>query len=551
MQKNLEKRIDVAMGRQEADLVIKNVRIFHLTTGEFETADIAVTDGIIAGVGSGFKTNCECDATGLTAVPGFVDPHIHIDSSMLSPFEFQKMVLPHGVTTVFCDPHELANVIGAAAFEFISKAAPSLALDMHVRLSSCVPATHLETSGGEISAKVLEEWKQRLPDAGLAEFMNVPGVLFKDPEVMKKLSMFDKIDGHCPFLSGNGLNAYIAAGVSNDHECSTMEEAMEKLRRGMNILIREGSVAQELNKLMPLITLENSMQIAFCTDDRHPYDVLLEGHIDTMIARAIAAGRPPLAVYRASSYSSARIMGLTDRGLIAPGKRADIVLLSDFEKCKVQTVFAKGRLVCDEMFASAPPIDLTPLRNTVKCKEVTAADFEMAPPVEGTPVIGLREFSLISDYLKYPVDDLAMISVVERHGKNGNISHAYVHGFGLKKGAIACSVGHDSHNLCVVGTNAADMAAAVNALRESQGGGAVVIDGKVIALIPLPLAGLMTDQPMEVLIAQSEKIREAAKETGCPLQEPFMQLAFLPLPVIPFLKLTDKGLVDVQNFELI
>lgn len=551
MQKNLEKLIDVAMGRLDADLVIRNVRIFHLTTGEYETADIAVSDGVIAGVGSGFRTQCECDATGLTAVPGFVDPHIHLESSMMTPFAFQKMVLPHGVTTVFCDPHELANVIGPAAFDFISKAAPTLVLDMRLRLSSCVPATHLETSGGVVTSKDLEEWKRRLPDSGLAELMNVPGVLYKDPEVMKKIAMFDAIDGHCPFLSGNELNAYIAAGVSNDHECSTLEEAKEKLRRGMNILIREGSVGQELNKLMPLITLEHSMQIAFCTDDRNPYDVMLEGHIDTMIARAIAAGCSPLAVYRASSYSSARIMGLTDRGLIAPGMRADIVLLSDFEKCKVQTVFANGRLVCEEMFAEEPPIDLSPLRNTVKCKEVTASDFEMAPPVEGTPVIGLREFSLISDYLKYPVDDLNMISVVERHGKNGNISHAYVHGFGMKKGALACSVGHDSHNICVVGTNPADMAAAVNALRESQGGSVVVIDGKVIALLPLPLAGLMSDQPMEVIIAQTEQIREAAKQTGTPLQEPFMQLAFLPLPVIPFLKLTDKGLVDVQKFELL
>ena len=547
----IEKRIDVALGNAEADLVIRNARIFHLTTGDFETADIAISDGMIVAVGTGYKGLCECDATGLTAVPGFIDAHVHVESSLMAPAEYEKMVLRHGVTTVFCDPHELANVVGTRAFEFFAEASRFLSLDMRVRLSSCVPSTHLETAGAEVTSQDLKEWKEKLPQAGLAEFMNVPGVLFKDREVLSKIALFDYIDGHAPLLSGNGLNAYIAAGVKNDHECSNLDEAREKLRRGMKILIREGSVAQQLNALLPLLTLENSMNVAFCTDDRNPFDIKVLGHIDAMISRAIAAGVSPLVAYRAASYASAQIMGLNDRGVIAPGKRADIVLLSDFEDCKIQNVFANGRLVCDEMFAAKPSQDLKPFENTVKCRSVTKDNFAMPQPTEGAPVIGIIEHSLITEYLKAPMDDIALISVLERHGKNGNISKAYVHGFKLKKGAIASSVGHDSHNICVVGASPDDMAVAVNALRDAQGGFTVAIDGKVAAMLPLPVAGLMSDQDEETVISQLTALRNAARETGCTLDDPFMQLAFIPLPVIPFLKLTDKGLVDVQAFKLI
>ncbi len=544
--------ISVALKRVKADLVIKNANIFHLTTGKFELADIAIVDGLIAGIGHGYPADAEFDAQGRTAVPGFIDAHAHIESSMVTPRQFEQCVLPHGVTTVACDPHELANVVGEAAFEYFFSAAEGMDLDMQVRLSSCVPATPLETAGAAITADILKKWHQRYPSAWLAEFMNVPGVLFEDPEVMAKLRLFDYIDGHCPLLSGDGLNAYVFTGIRNCHETSTVQEAEEKISRGMHIFIREGTAARNLDELMPIITLQNAPYIAFCTDDRNPLDIAEKGHLDSIIAHVIAAGVDPLVAYRVASMSASDVLGLHDRGLIAPGKRADIVLLDDLKTCKVATTFTKGKLFSPN---EIPILDVPdPFLHTVRCREVTADDFIVPKRGANTPVIGVRDGSIITDYLRMDPDkeeDVLPMAVLERHGKNGNIGHAFVHGFGMKRGALASSVGHDSHNLCVVGTNTTDMAVAVNALRQSQGGLCVAIDGNVAGLLPLPVAGLMSNLPHGVVEKQIRAVRAAAKLTGTSLHEPFMMLAFLPLPVIPFLKLTDRGLVDVQKFQII
>ena len=544
--------ISVAQKREKADLVIKNANIFHLTTGKFELADIAIVNGLIAGIGHGYAADAEYDAQGRTAVPGFIDVHAHIESSMVTPRQFEQCVLPHGVTTVVCDPHELANVVGEAAFDYFFKSAETMDLDMQVRLSSCVPATPLETAGAAITSDILKEWHERYPSAGLAEFMNVPGVLFEDKEVMAKLRLFDYVDGHCPLLSGDGLNAYVFAGIRNCHETSNVQEAEEKISRGMHVFIREGTAARNLEQLLPIITLQNSPFLAFCTDDRNPLDIAEGGHLDSVIARVIAAGVDPLVAYRVATYSAATGLGLHDRGLIAPGKRADIVLLDDLKTCKVAATFAKGKLFS----AKELPLENVPdaFLHTVHCREVSADDFIVSKHGGDTPVIGVHDGSIITDFLRMDPDkeaDVLPMAVLERHGKNGNIGRAFVHGFGMKHGALASSVGHDSHNLCVVGTNAMDMAVAVNALRQSQGGLCVAIEGKVAGLLPLPVAGLMSNLPHGVVEKQISAVRAASKLTGTSLHEPFMMLAFLPLPVIPFLKLTDCGLVDVQKFKII
>ena len=544
--------IPVAQKRARADLVIKNANIFHMTTGKVELADIAIVNGLIAGIGHGYPADAEFDAQGRTAVPGFIDAHTHIESSMVTPRQFEQCVLPHGVTTVACDPHELANVVGEAAFDYFFKAAEGMDLDIKVRLSSCVPSTPLETAGAVITADILKKWHERYPSAWLAEFMNVPGVLLEDPEVMAKLRLFDYVDGHCPLLSGDGLNAYVFAGIRNCHETSTVQEAEEKISRGMHVFIREGTAARNLEKLMPIITLQNSPFLAFCTDDRNPLDIAEGGHLDTIIARVIAAGVDPLVAYRVATFSAADGLGLHDRGLIAPSKRADIVLLDDLKTCKVAATFTKGKLF------SANEIEMENVPeaflHTVHCREVTADDFIVPKHGADTPVIGVLDGSIITDYLRMDPDkeeDVLPMAVLERHGKNGNIGHAFVYGFGMKRGALASSVGHDSHNLCVVGTNTTDMAVAVNALRQSQGGLCVAIDGNVAGLLPLSVAGLMSNLPHGVVEKQIRAVRAAAKLTGTSLHEPFMMLAFLPLPVIPFLKLTDRGLVDVQKFSII
>lgn len=551
--------IDCALGKIPADLVIANVNVFHLTDGSLEKCDIAILDGKIAGLGSYGSAGKIVDGSGLYAVPGFIDCHVHLESCHLLPQYYEKLVLRYGVTTAICDPHELANIVGEKAFEFFFDAARSLDMSLLVNLSSCVPATPFETAGAEINSAAIRKWHEKYPQSALAELMNVPGLLNGDPEVLAKAELFERIDGHCPLVSGKDLNACAAAGVVNCHESTNIAEAVEKIRRGMQVLIREGSAAKDLDSLMELITERNSPFVAFCTDDRSPAEILRSGHIDSMIRRSIAAGSTPLAAYRAGSWSAAIHAGLTDRGLLAPGKKADIVLLSDLEKCAVEMVFVNGK-----NSRELPVKNLTipqDLFNTVVRECVTPESFTVRSEHSSTPVIAVRSGSLITEKMicglevingeKFsdPGRDIVKAAVLERHGKNGNIGLGFLHGSGLKSGAIASTVAHDSHNICVAGTSDEDMAAAVNALIAMQGGQVVVKAGTVIAAVPFPIAGLFSDLPVPELNAGLEDVIKAAGTVGCTLADPFQQLSFLALPVIPHLKLTDKGLFDVDLFR--
>lgn len=560
----LKRAIDQGKGAAPADLVLKGGRFFDLVSGELIASDIAISGGTIVGTFDTFRGTREIDISGKVVVPGFIDTHLHVESSLVTPPEFDRCVLRHGVTTAICDPHEIANVLGTTGIRYFLDCAMETIMDLRVQLSSCVPATHLETSGARITAEDLAPFMGHPKGIGLAEFMNYPGVLFHDPECLDKLALFagHHIDGHAPLLRGSDLNGYLAAGIRTDHETTTAEEALEKLSKGMHILIREGSVSKDLHALIPIITERNAPFLALCTDDRNPLDIAEEGHLDFMIRTAIAHGAPPLAVYRAASISAAKAFRLHDRGLIAPGWRADLVVLKDLEACDVADVISAGRVVDDAIFATRRPIHPVGF-NSVKSRQLAAADFRISGSGKATPVIGVDAGKIITRRLAMDLpaatnavsrdlaQDAVKVAVVERHGINGNIGCAFVHGFGLKHGAIGSTVGHDSHNICVVGASDEDMAAAVNRLIALQGGFVVVRDGKVLAELALPIAGLMSDQDFEHVHEALIPLRAAAKSLGTTLPEPFLQVAFLPLPVIPHLKISDRGLVDVDRFELV
>ncbi|HYE01557.1 MAG TPA: adenine deaminase [Alphaproteobacteria bacterium] len=560
----LERRIDQAMGRGAADLVVKGARLLNLTNGRLEPGDIAICGETIVGTYDEYRGATEIDGAGLIAVPGFIDTHVHCESTLVTPSEFDRCVLPRGTTTAICDPHEICNVLGREGLEYFLDSAGGLAMDLRVQLSSCVPATELETAGARLEAADLLPYKDHPQVIGLAEFMNFPGVLHKDPAVLDKLAAFaDRhVDGHAPLVRGRALNALLACGIRNCHETTGLEEAREKLAKGMQVLIRDGSVSKDVAALYPLIDDVASPFLGLCTDDRNPLDIAEEGHLDHLIRKAIRLGAPVAATYRAATWSAARGFGLRDRGLVAPGYRADIVLLHDLESCAVAKVIRNGRPVGPESFAGRPVV--APVgRNSVKRTPVTAADFRTPAAGPTGPVIGVIPNKILTEHLSDsmpyrdgcrhadPERDLLKIAVLERHGRNGNIGRGFVRGFGIKRGALASSVGHDSHNITVVGADDGDMAVAVNRLIELQGGFVAVLDGEVIGELPLPLAGLISEKPFEALEHDLTALRAAVRGMGCPLDEPFLQLAFLPLPVIPHLKITDKGLVDVDRFELI
>lgn len=558
----LARRIAQGRGDEPADLVIRGAQLLDLVSGDLVPTDIALCGDCIVGTHGRYEGKASFDATGLIAVPGFIDTHLHVESSLVTPLEFERCVLPHGVTTAICDPHEIANVLGAEGIRYFLDCAEAMRMDLRVQLSSCVPATHLETAGAALEAADLTPFMDHPKVIGLAEFMNFPGVLQRDPGCLAKLEAFSQrhIDGHAPLVRGLDLNGYLSAGIRTDHETTTAEEAREKLAKGMAILIREGSVSKDLHALIPLISRDASPFLAFCTDDRNPLDIAEEGHLDFMIRTAIAHGADLLATYRIASLSAARNFGLFDRGFIGPGKRADIVLVDDLAACRVRQVFAGGRLVEDALFAdreTVPPVG----RASVRSRRLAPADFAVRARDGETPVIGVVPGRIITERLAMRLpqrDGLALpdlgqdavrVTVIERHGRSGGIAGGFVHGFGMKRGAIASSVGHDSHNLCVVGVDEASMAAAANRLIETGGGFAVADGGKATAELALPVAGLMSDQPFETVRHGLEALRAAAKALGVVLAEPFLQVAFLTLPVIPHLKITDKGLVDVDRFD--
>jgi adenine deaminase len=560
----IARRIAQGRGDEPADLVIRGARLLDLVTGALVESDIALCGDTIVGTHGRYAGKVEHDATGLIAVPGFIDTHLHVESSLVTPLEFERCVLPHGVTTAICDPHEIANVLGVDGIAYFLRCAKAMRMDLRVNLSSCVPATHLETAGARLEAGDLTPMMDHPKVIGLAEFMNFPGVIHRDPGCLAKLEAFSHrhIDGHAPLVRGMDLNAYLAAGIRTDHETTTADEAREKLAKGMAILIREGSVSKDLLQLIPLISRDASPFLAFCTDDRNPLDIGEEGHLDFMIRTAIARGADVLATYRIASLSAARLYGLFDRGFIGPGKRADIVLVEDLAACSVRRVFAGGRLVGDALFADRVPVAPVGL-GSVKSRALTESDFRAVAREGETPVIGVVPGRIITVRLalRLPVrdgealpdldQDAVKVTVIERHGRSGGIATGFVHGFGMKHGAIASSVGHDSHNLCVVGVDAASMAAAANRLIAIGGGFAVADRGVVTAELALPVAGLMSDQPFETVRHGLEDLRAAAKALGVLLAEPFLQVAFLTLPVIPHLKITDKGLVDVDAFDFV
>lgn len=565
----LRRAIAQGQGRAAADLVLKGGRFLDLVTGDLVASDIAICGDRIVGTFGQYRGAREIDVSGKVVVPGFIDTHFHVESSLMPPQEFERCVLPHGVTTGICDPHEMANVLGTDAFTWFLGASETLVMDLRVQLSSCVPATdHLETSGARIEAHDLLPFAAHPKVIGLAEFMNFPGVLAADPGVLDKLAAFQgrHIDGHAPLLRGLGLNGYIAAGIRTEHEATSPEEAREKLSKGMTVLIREGSVCKDLHALAPILTERSAPFLAFCTDDRNPLDIAEEGHLDFVIRTAIALGVPPLAAYRAASWSAARAFGLHDRGLVAPGQRADLVVLDDLAGCAVSRVLSAGRPVDAALFDARPAIE--PIgRRSVRARRVTAADFAAPGSGPSTPVIGVVPGKIITlrHDLTLPFSggerridldqDVIKVAVVERHGRtppgSRGIGVAFVKGFGLRRGAIASSVGHDSHNITVVGADDADMAVAVNRLGEIEGGFVVVEGGRVLAEIALPIAGLMSLMPFDAIRQSLVTLRAAARSLDVVLPEPFLQVAFLPLPVIPHLKITDRGLVDVDRFALI
>ena len=555
--------ISQGRGQVPADLVLRGGRVFDLITGALIPGDVAICGGVIVGVFDSYEGHEIIDVTGKILVPGFIDTHLHIESSLVTPYEFDRCVTPHGVTTAICDPHEIANVCGLEGIHYFLDASAETVMDIRVQLSSCVPSTHMETAGAELDAADLAPLKDHPRVIGLAEFMNFPGVLWQDPGCMAKLEAFRgrHIDGHAPLLSGRDLNGYIAAGIRTEHEATTAAEALEKLRKGMRVLIREGSVSKDLHALAPILSERSAPYCSFCTDDRNPLDIAEHGHLDYLIRTAIALGCPPLAVYRAASLSAAEAFGLMDRGLIAPGKRADIVVLPDLESCRPEMVFAGGVRAGDAAFAARkiiPPV----ARHSVKAPRIEPGDFRTGGNRTETPVIGILPGKIITQHLTFDIApeggdkrpdltrDLVKIAVIERHGKNGNRATGFVQGFGLQAGAIASTVCHDHHNIAVVGVDYADMALAANRLGEIEGGFVVVQGGKVLAELALPVAGLMSLKPFEEVRDDLVALRVAARSLGVVLEEPFLQLAFLALPVIPHLKITDHGMVDVDKFEV-
>ena len=561
---SLSDLISQGRGDVPADRVLRGGRVLDVVTGSMIDGDVAICGDTVVGIGAAYEGREVIDVTGKTLVPGFIDTHLHIESSLVTPHEFDRCVGPRGVTTAICDPHEIANVIGVAGIEYFLACARETVIDIRVNLSSCVPSSHMETAGAEIMAEDLTPLMDDPAVIGLAEFMNYPGVIFQDPGCMAKLEAFRgrHIDGHCPQLVGKDLNAYVAAGIRTEHEATTAEEAREKLQKGMRVLIREGSVSKDLHALQPLLTDVTSAYMCLCTDDRNPLDIGEHGHLDYMIRELIRLGCPPLAVYRAASLSAAEAFGLKDRGQIAPGKRADIVVLDELATCRAGMVFAGGVLLEEAAFAKRRPV--APVgRNSVEAPVVTPEDFRTTANRSATDVIGIIDGKIITEHLheEIPVEDgdkrpdpsrdLVKIAVIERHGRNGNIATGFVRGFGMKRGAIASTVCHDHHNIAVVGVDYDDMALAANRLGQIEGGFVVVEGGRVQAELPLPVAGLMSLAPFEAVHDDLVVLRAAARALGVTLEEPFLQLAFLALPVIPALKITDRGMVDVTKFEII
>lgn len=554
--------IRVARGEEPADVVFKNATYLNVFSNDFCHGDIAVSNGLVAGIGS-YRGIEEIDVSGRFVSPGFIDAHIHLESSMVSPAEFARAVVSHGTTTVITDPHEIANVMGVDGIRYMLEATESLPIDVHFMLPSCVPATPLDESGCALDYKAIDDLYDHPRVLGLAEMMNYVGVVNGDREVISKIlasqAHHKKIDGHAPGLSGPDLNAYIAAGVYSDHECSNYRDALEKLQLGQFIMIREGTAAHNLRALLPLLNQQYYARCMFATDDKHPLDLLQGGHIDYIIREAIACGVDPVIAIKVASHHAARYFLMNNKGAIAPGYVADLVVFDDFRHFNIQQVYKRGRCV----FAEGEVQPFTPAAVSPALSRLAHDTFRIAPVTAqqlsagDLPVIGLVPGEIITQNLGRaaapdPSRDLLKIAVAERHHNTGHIGLGYLKGYGLQQGAVATSIAHDSHNIIAVGTNDEDIAFAINRISALQGGIVVAEGKKVIAELPLPVAGLMSDAPLEEVNDLLEQAKAAAHRMGvsCGI-DPFMTLSFMSLPVIPSLKITTQGVFDVDRWQYI
>lgn len=557
-----KRRIASAIGEYSADLVIKDARIFNVFTGEFEEGDLAVKNGYIVGIGD-YKGDEEIDGGGKTVVPGFIDGHLHLESSIVTPSQYAKAVMPHGTTSIVADPHEIANVCGTDGIDYILNATEDLPLDVYLMVPSCVPATGFDETGYTITSQQVKEYLQKDRVLGLAEMMNYPGVFARDYETIEKIKAAHEagkiVDGHGPGLSGKELNAYVTAGIFSDHECVSVEEGMEKLRRGQWIMIREGTASKNLDALYPLCKEPTYHRCLFVTDDKHPGELNRAGHIDYIIRRAISLGVKPEYAYIMATYNAATYFRLPSLGALCPGYRADFILLDDFENVSISQVYKDGSLVYDKetdcSFVWGE--DYKPkasILNTINISDVKKEDFVVDKPQK---VIGLVDGEILTtdEGMADGIDvskDILKMAVVERHHHTGHIGVCYVKGYGLKEGAVATSIAHDSHNLICVGTNDEDMACAIMELKNIKGGMVVVKDGVVQAELSLPIAGLMCDLDVEDAQSKMDGVKEAAYRQGVnPGIDPFMTMSFSSLPVIPSLRLTTLGVVDVEKFQLV
>lgn len=566
----LKEAIEVAKLAKKADILLKGAKIVNVFSGEVYSTNVAIYQDRIVGVGNEYqRAKKVINLRGKYILPGLIDAHLHIESSLLSPAQFTKAVVPHGTTTVVIDPHEIANVVGVKGIKYMLSASRNLPLDVFIMASSCVPATAMETAGAFIGAGEIGKLLKLPRVLGLAELMNYPGVIFEVPSVLRKVEITQKsnkvIDGHAPLLAGPYLQAYLNAQVSSDHECTNKKEALEKLRLGMYIMVREGSAAKNLASLLPLVNKGNSRRFLFATDDRHPDDLAKEGHIDNILRKAVRSKCDPVEAVRMATLNTAQYFGLKNTGAIAPGYLADLVAVNNLKDFKPTHVFKGGKLVAKngKMMVAIPTHKDSSVIKTVKVKPLEEKDLQIKIPSGKARVIGLVANQIVTKNLAKKVktqnnlfvvdikSDILKIAVVERHKKTGNIGLGLIQGFGLSKGALASSVAHDSHNIIVVGTNDADMIKAIKQVVKMDGGYVVVKDGKALASLKLPIAGLMSNQPLNEVNKALNKLRKESRKLGTRITNPFITLSFCALPVIPELKLTDKGLVDVNKFRLV
>jgi len=561
----IEALLRVARGDCAADLLLTNAHIVNLSSSEIFPGSVAIHEGRFVGFGK-YQADKTIDLQGAYVAPGFIDGHVHLESSLLAPGEFARAVLPRGTTCVVADPHEIVNVMGAEGLAYMLAETEHLPLEVYFMLPSCVPATHLETAGATFGAEEMRSWIEHPRVLGIGELMNFPGVVHSDPEVLAKIALAGsrRIDGHAPLVMGRDLDAYTAAGITSDHETSRPDEAVAKLRRGMFLLMRDGSAARNLLDLLPIVTDQNARFIGFATDDRHPDFMVRHGHIDDMVRQAIAFGIDPVLALQMASYNTADHYRLDHLGAIAPGRQADFVIIEDLEQLEVREVFKKGRRIAraGKLIEDIPAVRTNP-GNSVRIQE--PADLDLAVPardssvrvIDLVPHQILTEMRIVTPRIEHqrivsdPAEDILKIVVVERHHARPQTGIGFVHGFGLQKGALATTVAHDSHNLIVIGVSDEDIRQAIAAVRELQGGQLVLADGQVRASLPLPIAGLMSTESLHVVNDATEALNRVAAELGCELPAPFMSLSFLALPVVPKLRITDQGLVDVDEFRFV